>query len=100
MEIALRNGIDISYQRSRQIKRQDIEHYDLIYVMDSSNYNNVLSMTQSEEEAQKVIMIMNELDAGKNTNVPDPYYGGEDGFRNVFEMLDQATDRIIEKYLS
>ncbi|CAG5079439.1 Putative low molecular weight protein-tyrosine-phosphatase [Parvicella tangerina] len=100
MEIALINGIDISYQRSRQIKRRDIEYFDLIYVMDSSNYNNVLNMTESEAEAQKVIMIMNELESGKNINVPDPYYGGEEGFKNVFEMLDKATDLIIEKHLS
>lgn len=100
MEIALVNGIDISYQRSRQIERRDIEEYDLIYVMDSSNYNNVLDMTSSEEEAQKVKMIMNELEPGRNINVPDPYYGGSDGFRNVYEMLDQVTDKIIEKYLS
>lgn len=99
MEIALTNGIDISYQRSRQIKRKDIEFYDLIYVMDSSNYNNVLKMTRSEEEAKKVKMIMNELEPGKNINVPDPYYGGDEGFKNVYRMLDQVTDKIIENYL-
>lgn len=100
MEIALVNGIDISYQRSRQIKRKDIEEYDLIYTMDASNYNNVLNMTQNEQEASKVKMIMNELEPGRNISVPDPYYGGSDGFKNVYEMLDQATDKIIEKYLS
>lgn len=100
MEIALLNGIDISYQRSRQINRKDIESFDLIYTMDASNYNNVMQMTRNEVEAQKVKMIMNELTPGKNINVPDPYYGGNDGFRNVYEMLDQATDRILEKYFA
>lgn len=99
MEVALVNGIDISYQRSRQIKRSDIEFYDLIYVMDSLNYNNVLNMTNNEQEANKVKMIMNEIEPGKNINVPDPYYGGAEGFKNVFKMLDRATDSIIEKYL-
>jgi protein-tyrosine phosphatase len=100
MEIALTKGIDISYQRSRQITRQDIERFDLIYVMDSSNYNNVLDMTRSAEEANKVLMIMNEVEPGRNVNVPDPYYGGSDGFKNVYDMLDLATDKIIEKHLN
>lgn len=99
MEIALTKGIDISYQRSRQIKRSDLANYDLIYVMDSSNYNNVLRLANSEQEKNKIIMIMNELEPGRNINVPDPYYGGEEGFKNVYEMLDKATDKIIEKYL-
>lgn len=100
MEIALVNGIDISYQRSRQITQKDIASFDLIYTMDASNYNNVMKMTRNETEAKKVKMIMNELTPGKNINVPDPYYGGNDGFRNVYEMLDQATDRILEKYFA
>lgn len=99
MEIALEYGIDISYQRSRQITSQDIKSFDLIYVMDASNYNNVLAMTESTEEANKVIMIMNELEDGRNVNVPDPYYGGDEGFKNVYTMLDMATDQIIEKHL-
>lgn len=100
MEIALINGIDISYQRSRQIKRNDLEYFDLIYVMDASNYNNVLRLANNEMEINKIKMIMNEVEPGKNINVPDPYYGGDEGFRNVYKMLDLATDKIIEKYLS
>lgn len=100
MEIALKNGIDISYQRSRQIRKQDIQQFDLIYAMDASNYNNILRMTDSESEAAKVKMIMKEVNPGKNINVPDPYYGGEEGFKNVYQMLDLATDKIIDKYLS
>lgn len=95
MEIALRKGLDISHQRSRQITKQDLRDFDLIYVMDQSNYNNVLRIA-SEDQYDKVKMIMNESQPGKNISVPDPYYGGAQGFENVHNMLDEACEAIIK----
>lgn len=94
IRVAKTKGIDISQQRSRQFRGWDFEAFDIIYVMDSSNYRDVIAMAQSEEEKAKVKLIMNELEPGKNIAVPDPYFG-EFGFENVFEMLDQACDAII-----
>jgi protein-tyrosine phosphatase len=94
IRIAKENGIDISQQRSKQFRARDFEVYDIIYVMDSSNYQDVIKHAQSDEERAKVKLIMNELEPGININVPDPYYG-EFGFENVFTMLDKACNVIV-----
>ncbi|MFT4969574.1 MAG: protein-tyrosine phosphatase [Chitinophagales bacterium] len=94
IRIAKENGIDISQQRSKQFRAWDFEVYDIIYVMDSSNYQDVIKYAQSDEERAKVKLIMNELEPGKNINVPDPYFG-EFGFENVFTMLDKACNVIV-----
>lgn len=96
IEIANEYNLDITQQRSRQITNGDLSEFDLIYVMDASNFNNVTALCQSSEEKAKVKMIMNEVQPGKNISVPDPYYGGADGFENVYQMLDLACDKIIE----
>lgn len=90
-------GVDIDNLRSRKFTVADFDEFDLIYAMDASNYNNILSLARTDEDKQKVKLILNELEPGKNLQVPDPYYGGEQGFIDVFNMLDAATDKIIEK---
>ena len=97
VDVALRNGIDIRAQRGRQIQTSDLDYYDLIYTMDSSNYNNVRRLAQNKEQEEKVELIMNMATPGRNQSVPDPYYGN-DGFDNVFDMLDRACDHIIHRY--
>jgi protein-tyrosine phosphatase len=92
--------LDITDQRSRQITKNDIQEFDLIYVMDTSNYNNVIAHCNSEEEKAKVKMIMNEIEPGKNISIPDPYFGGEDGFEKVYQMLDLACDKIITQHFN
>ena len=90
-------GFPIDELRARQFVREDFDAFDLIYAMDSSNYDNILKLTRTSEDEEKVHLILNELYPGKNLNVPDPYYGGEQGFIEVFTMLDQATDVILKK---
>lgn len=90
-------GVDIDNLRSRKFTVADFDDFDLIYAMDTSNYNNILSLARTDEDRQKVKLILNEIEPGKNLQVPDPYYGGEQGFIDVFNMLDAATDKIIEK---
>ena len=95
---ALEHGIDISAQEARRIRYTDIEEFDIIYCMDSSNYVNVRDICHSLEEEAKVKLIMEESDPGKKLDVPDPYYGGAAGFEKVYQMLDRACDAIIAKY--
>jgi protein-tyrosine phosphatase len=95
---ALRNGVDISSHLGRQFHADDFDMFDLIYVMDSSNYSNVTSLARSESEQLKVKMILNELHPGKNESVPDPYFGGEEGFEEVFLLLDTSCDIILSHY--
>ena len=93
--IARKYGIDISDQRARQFSAADLKEFDLIFAMDSSNYRNIISKANSVEDEKKVQMIMNTVNPGYNQNVPDPYYNS-DGFELVFQMLDEACDKIIE----
>lgn len=94
MNIAEKNGLDISSLRDRQFSIDDFERFDYIYVMDESNYNNVMALARNEEDRNKVRFILNETYPNQNYDVPDPYYGGTEGFENVFKMLDEACDVI------
>ena len=94
IEEAKRNGIDITYQRGRQFKVSDFDTYDRIYAMDNSNYDNILKLARNEEDESKVHLILNSVFPNENVDVPDPYYGGVDGFKQVYNMLDEACDVI------
>ena len=97
IQTAEQHGIDITHQRAQQFKSSDFDTYDLIYVMDSSNYQNVNKLARREEDKNKVQLIMNMVKPIRNVNVPDPYWG-EFGFEKVYQMLDKATDAIVEAY--
>lgn len=97
IEVALKNGLDINHQRCRQFKVGDFDEYDFIYVMDQSNYDNVIKLSRNEEDRKKVKLILDELYPEEKREVPDPYFGGKRGFDEVYEMLDESTDRIVEK---
>ena len=94
---AKNRGLDITNQRARQFKKNDFEIFDHIFVMDNSNYKDVLALAPNEEAKSKVKLILNEILPNENVDVPDPYYGGQDGFENVFDMLDQACEEIARK---
>lgn len=91
------HGINISGQRGRQFTVEDFDTFDRIYAMDSSNLNNILALARSEADKAKVQLLLNERSPGSNESVPDPYYGGDNGFENVYRMLDEATDVILKK---
>lgn len=91
---AKKHGIDITNQRAAQFKVNDFKTYDYIYAMDDSNYQNIIRLANNTEDKTKVYHILNELYPNKNLDVPDPYYGGEQGFEDVFKMLDKACDII------
>jgi len=95
--ICKKYGLDISKQRARKFTTSDFEEFDYIYVMDNSNLKNVLSLAPNDEAKQKVQLIMNELFENENVDVPDPYYGLENGFESVYQMLNQACHLISEK---
>ena len=97
IKIARKYGINISKLRGRQFKEEDFDEFDKIYVMDESNYQNVLRLARDQNDKDKVDFILNESSPGSNNEVPDPYYGGDNGFQNVYEMLDKATDQIVNK---
>ncbi|WP_405605656.1 low molecular weight protein-tyrosine-phosphatase [Polaribacter sp. Asnod1-A03] len=97
IEVAAKYGINIKDQRARKFVVKDFDKFDAIYVMDDSNYQNILSLARSIEDEEKVKLILNEAYPNKNLNVPDPYYGGDSGFENVYKMLDEACNFISKK---
>ncbi len=93
---ALSHGIDISKLRARQFSVADFDSFDLIYVMDSSNYRDVLALARNDSDKRKVELLLNVKWTGKNIAVPDPYYGAGDGFETVFRLVEQACDEIVK----
>jgi len=98
--VAKKYGIDLTNQQARQFTISDFEEFDFIYVMDKSNYNNVIQLAKSEEDKQKVNLILNVDSTTKNQEVPDPYYGGDNGFEHVFQLLDKACNKIANNLKS
>ena len=96
--VANKYGIDISNQRARKFDVADFESFDIIYAMDESNYQNILNLARNIKDERKVKLILNESNPNQNLSVPDPYYGGKDGFENVFSMLNEACEIIAKKW--
>ena len=97
IEVARKYDIDITNQKARKFSSKDFENFDTIYAMDESNYQNIKSIASNEIEVSKVKMILNTIHPNANESVPDPYYGGDQGFEEVFKMLDEACTIIAEK---
>jgi protein-tyrosine phosphatase len=97
-KVSLLHGIDISQQKWRQFKAADMIQFDHIYAMDQSNYATIRTMSDTNWNEKKVDLILNALFPFENKEVPDPWYGGEEGFNEVFELLNKACDKIIEKF--
>jgi len=94
IRVMKQHGIDISGQRSRLFRVTDFDVFDRIYVMDSGNYKDVKSVSQNSFQMQKVDYILNISDPGSNKPVPDPYYGGDQGFEKTYQLLNSATELI------
>ena len=86
--------INISNQKARVLSIDDIKTFDQIYVMDKSNYSNTLKLVKNEEDKQKIDLILNVIHPGRNLEVPDPYFGGEDNFKEVYSLLNDACEKI------
>jgi len=105
--IAQKHNIDISHLVARQFTTEDFDEYDSIYVMDTANYADVLSLARNEDDRAKVELLLNVIEPNspdfcrdqplaENRSVPDPWYGGGDGFEDVFHLLDEACEKIAD----
>ncbi|MDG2370483.1 MAG: low molecular weight phosphotyrosine protein phosphatase [Flavobacteriales bacterium] len=97
IEIAKKNGVSISDQRARQFIKIDFEEFDLIYVMDKNNLNDLSNLDYNNKYSGKIKLILNEINPSENMDVPDPYYGDNNGFKIVYDLLENACDKIILK---
>ena len=97
IQIAAKHGIDISGLRARSLHSSDYEEFDLIFAMDNQNYKELMSWALDKVEESKVKLIMDELYPDENISIPDPYFD-DSGFQKIYDMLDKACDKILEKY--
>lgn len=97
-KVAKLNGIDICQQRSRKFVPEDFDMYDKIYAMASDVISDMRRIAKGKFNAGKVDLLMNELYPGRDMDVPDPWYGPEPGYHDVYKMIDKACDKIIERY--
>lgn len=91
---AKKHGVDLSSLRARQIKSSDFDDFDEIYVMDDNNLKNVLALTKSNSHKEKVKLLLSIGNFGR-LDVPDPYYGNERDFENVFQLVYKATSLLL-----
>ena len=91
IQIAKKYNLDISKQKSRVFNLYDFESFDLIFVMDKVNYCDIIKLTKNKSEQNKVRLIM-DYPGSNMLEVPDPYYGGNKGFKNIFALLNNACN--------
>lgn len=97
IKVSARYGVDISGQVSRKINQKDFEEFDYILAMDSSNYNDLISMLREKDYLSKIHLATNFLYPGRNMAVPDPYYNNR--FEEVYQLLDKALESFIDAVL-
>jgi protein-tyrosine phosphatase len=97
INVAFENGIDISNLKARQFDLRDFDKFDLILAMDKSNYSHLLNLAENSENSKKIKLFMNFAYPETNMDVPDPYY--DNRFEEVFELLDQTSDKILDNII-
>jgi len=94
--VAKKHDINISKLKARQFSRIDFENFDTIYVMDINNLSHLISLSSNAQERNKIRLILNEIDPKNHDSVPDPYYD-DNGFKKVYNMLNEACEKIAIK---
>lgn len=96
---AIQRGYRLEH-KARQFKIQDFDFFDHILVMDRSNKNNVLKLTQSPQHHKKVTLLTDFIDDSTIDEVPDPYYGGDAGFQEVIDIIEMAFEGFSKKHFT
>ena len=97
-KVASMNGVNISGQQSRQFIQEDFKRFDKIYAMALDIQEEIKEIGKDQFISSKVDLLMNEVYPGQNKEVPDPFYGAEDGYHRVYEMIEIACDAIIKNH--
>ncbi|MGA9238857.1 low molecular weight protein-tyrosine-phosphatase [Robiginitalea sp.] len=94
IEVASRAGIDISHQKCRRFTPEDFDNFDYIFAMDRENLMHLQELARNTADLNKLYLLLEEA-GSPGEEVPDPYYGGTDGFQQVFRMIDAATEKLL-----
>ena len=98
IKVALKNGINISHQRSRIFTASDFEDYDVIYAMATDVLEDMKLIGRQHFDTKKVSLFLNEQYPGEDRDVPDPWSGPESGYHLAFEIINNNCERIIKKF--
>ncbi len=98
--VALQRGVNIAEQRARQITPLDLSEFDYLIAMDSSNKEGILALDPSGRFSQKVKLMLEYHPTCGLTDVPDPYFGGPEGFNPVLDMIEEASRNLLAEILS
>jgi protein-tyrosine phosphatase len=95
--VAEKHGIRLTH-RARQFQRSDFNNFDLIIAMDAENKSDLLSFSGLKPEQTAKVHLMREWDSEANgtLDVPDPYYGGADGFERMYHMIERSSKKLLE----
>tara|TARA_R110001592_G_scaffold8084_8_gene44338 strand:- start:3836 stop:4288 length:453 start_codon:yes stop_codon:yes gene_type:complete len=96
VKVAQDYGIDISQQSCRKFTISDFDFFDVIYVMDKSNFSDIIRLARNKSDVEKVKLLLSEINL-KNEEVPDPYHDTHDGFKKVYIMIDKACTVIAAR---
>lgn len=96
---ALRRGIDLSTLRARSVRDEDFSYYDLILAMDEENLRTLRARAPAAS-SQRIRLLMDFAPAAFSRHVPDPYYGGAQGFEEVLDLLEEAAEGLLQDLLS
>ena len=97
-KVAKLNGIDICDQKARQFSKEDFNRYDKIFALADDVVDEIKWIAKEKYDPNKVDLLLNELYPGENLSVPDPWYGPEPGYHEVYKLIEAACDAIIRKY--
>jgi protein-tyrosine phosphatase len=95
-EVAMRHGLDLNYQQARKVTADDIDTFDYILAMDRDNLEILQGLAQSKEALAKISLFLDFADEIELTEVPDPYYGGPQGFDHVYELVEAAARGLLQ----
>jgi len=94
-DMAERHGLILS-GRARIFLKSDFDRFDKIYVMDTQNYRDVLDLARNDNDKKKIDYLLNVVEPGKNRTMPNPFGTGLNDLESVYNLMDQATDKIVE----
>ena len=98
INICNKNNVDIQNQRARRFKPSDLKEYDKIYAMAEDVLTDIKHISGADFDGEKVSLFLNELYPNSNRSVTDPWYGEEDGYAEVYDIIERTCERIVEKY--
>lgn len=99
LDIALKNGVRLDHF-GRQISYKDLDHFDYIVAMDTENYEDIIHLKNNYGNGKAEIFLMRDYDDQQSgADIPDPYYGGQNGFQLVYDLLDESLSNFLDKII-